>query len=783
MVLVFTLSSFSASGSGCVNHLDCTGAEIDAAEIFIWLPSALNTDESRFGRTGTVNGGVNLDGTTKKLGDFSGDFLDTTNDPIVFGPDVDFDNVINFTVCTWTDFSSTASTEHFITRRQPIASGDWGLSASGVGNFVTAINGPTVSFSSATLAGAHFNLICAVFNYTNGNQNVQLIYNDTVVNDDVTVRVPTSSLSNLVLGDSGAGNDGQGLNARMDTILYYNLSLSSDDISEHFFNNGDGAEPPFAAAAPDLKEFTITSTDLYDGISLSNITLNVSNSTFHFVTRTVNGTIILNNRTIPAFDKFYRFDFQVNDSGGYFNRSFLVNNITDAGSFAGEVFQSVQQVFAFDILADTIINIFTVKTNLSSDTTTSGEILILIKKGTWQLNISAPNFDTVVTNFTISALQNNTLNISMGSIFTFNLIREENNLAFQTNLTNTTELNIFCPNETINIIFNTTGNQNNATRIINCEFTLMQISVDYGILGSYFRTLIPPFSQKNITWYLIDLVQGDTAIQRIIKLLDLTGEFDDAILTVKRTVGGVIRTIIDQRFDIASEVNLFLVKNGLYTISIATEAQEVILGNLIPTEAGTQTITLPKTEFVPDEVTLNGNITWDYTFNTSQNILRMQYLDNTNMTTLVRFTVFNGSQPTQQLFIGESNQNSSVTITFNQAFANNTYLSTLFFAHPGLSNVTEKKAWYETTGAAGALDLRGWSVDEQIDLKKWISWIFLAIWGLLWSRRHIGIGMSTLVIWLWIFKTWQWIDISNVVFGFVVLMAVIGWLVETIKKG
>ena len=107
----------------------------------------------------------------------------------------------------------------------------------------------------------------------------------------------------------------------------------------------------------------------------------------------------------------------------------------------------------------------------------------------------------------------------------------------------------------------------------------------------------------------------------------------------------------------------------------------------------------------------------------------------------------------------------------------------MFFEHPGLSNVTEKRGWYETNaGIGGALDLVGWTPLEQQEIKGWIAWIFLAIWGLLWSRRHIGIGMSTLVIWLWVFRQWEWIEVNNVVFGFVVLMAVVGWLVETLKK-
>ena len=532
----------------------------------------------------------------------------------------------------------------------------------------------------------------------------------------------------------------------------------------------------------DLQFFTLTAKDTYDDTALTNITVSISNSSFSFNTSTVNGTIIINNRSISSFNKFYDIEFRINDTEGYFNSTFLNINISDTNSFQGSLFQSVLRLQAIDGLTNLTISDFTARTNSSIDSTTTGEILILIKKGNFQLNVTALGFDKLVTNFNIAALANNSLNVTMGSIFNFRLIREETNTPFDFNSTNSTDLTVFCPSETIRITFNTT---NNISQTINCQFDLMQMTVDYGVLGSYFRTLTPPFSQKNITWYLIDLIAGDTAIQKIIRLVDLTGDFDNATLTVKRAIPRetTLKTMIEQKFDISNEVNLFLIKDALYTINIENEDEDIALGNLIPTEAGTQTITLPKIAFVPQETTLGDDISWSYTFNITLGILRLQYVDTTNLTTLVRFTVRNGSSPNlNQLFRAESDNNSTVTMTFNQVLANTTYVSELFFEHPGLSNFTETRPWYEFGGVVGALNLEGWSDIEQINFKKWFTWIFIFIWGMLWTRRYIGIGMTTLVIWLWIFKTLKWIDVSNLVFGFVALLAVVGWIVEAIKK-
>ncbi|KKL09611.1 hypothetical protein LCGC14_2564150, partial [marine sediment metagenome] len=205
-------------------------------------------------------------------------------------------------------------------------------------------------------------------------------------------------------------------------------------------------------------------------------------------------------------------------------------------------------------------------------------------------------------------------------------------------------------------------------------------------------------------------------------------------------------------------------------------------GNLIPTEAGEQTITLPKIDFVPQETILGDNVSWSYTFNITSNILRMQYNDKTNRTTLVRFTVFNDTtNGLQQLFTAQSENNASVTITFNQAFANTTYITELFVKHTDFTNFTEKKMFYQFKGS-GAIDLLGWTPTEQTSIKKWIAWIFLAVLGMLFSRRYMGIGMTSLIIFLWLFRQWNWIEVPNLIFGFVTLLVVVGWLVDAMRR-
>ncbi len=537
---------------------------------------------------------------------------------------------------------------------------------------------------------------------------------------------------------------------------------------------------------PATEKYIINAKDFLN-LPIVNLTVNITNGSnldeFNVILSTVNGTINIDNRTVEAFGKdFYTFLIMANDSGGWFNATIQNVNITDGGITTAEMFQSVLRVTAFDAFDNSTISSFSATTNFSasegSGSTTNGELLLLMNLGNYSLTVSASGFEDTNIDFHRLALDNTTLNVSMGSTFSFSLFREETGLPFNTNATNQTKLEIVCPQETIRVIFN---NVSNISKIINCQFTLMQIVVDYGTQGSYFRTLIPDFTQRQIDWYLIDLNLGDIVIQRIISLLDLTKEFVSAKLTVKRAVNGTTKNVIEQRFDASDEVNLFLVKNGLYTMEIDNGVQTILLGNLIPTEAGTQTITLPAIEFVPQETILGGNVTFSYTFNATQGILRMQYLDTSNKTTLIRFTVFENS--TMQVFSGESLNNASAIITFNQVVGNITYNTELFVQHQDFINFTDKKVFFQLTGtSSGALDLEGWTPAEQRDLKKWFAFIFLAIWGLMFSRLHAGIGMTTLIIWLWIFRIFEWVEVSGLIFGFLALLAVIGWVVEAMRK-
>ncbi|KKK53811.1 hypothetical protein LCGC14_3091000, partial [marine sediment metagenome] len=62
------------------------------------------------------------------------------------------------------------------------------------------------------------------------------------------------------------------------------------------------------------------------------------------------------------------------------------------------------------------------------------------------------------------------------------------------------------------------------------------------------------------------------------------------------------------------------------------------------------------------------------------------------------------------------------------------------------------------------------------------AFVFLAAWVLIFSSFHAGIAVGTMAIWLWLFRFWQWIEVSNLIFGFILLIAIVVWIVEAMKR-
>ena len=572
------------------------------------------------------------------------------------------------------------------------------------------------------------------------------------------------------------------------TILFGNTSSNGEN---QIFYSKDSGQPAAdlpglqiiyigTPTAEDLQQFTVTAKDEYDGSALSNITLIISNSSNKYTFSTENGTIYIQNRTIEKFGVSYKINITSNQSNGYFNITYNNINISDGGSKQFNIAQSYISINVTDTISGMGLSSFTVYTNYSSHSGTNGNIILATKEGYHIFNITSSQYPLQEYSYTIGVKENLTFYANISPSFNFYLRREADNSVFDIESTNSTKLTIYCPNKNIIITFrNNTYNSTEENATVDCQFTYMKIDVTYDD-SSYFRTLIPETSQQNVTWWLLDLTK-DTGVQKILQLVDLTGEWSSGLMRIKTAIDQNNEDIIEQEFDISTGVILYLLKDSLYTISIENNdrTKERQLGSLIADSAGTTTITYPNIPFYPENTVLADNISWSYYFNTTTHILRLQYQDTTSSTEEITWKIYNGSN-TSLLLQQFTSTSSDITFTYQPVYENLTYFTTLFIQHELLDfNITENKVFGYTPPPS---DFEGWTPEEESNIKLYGSVIFLVIWGLLFTAKHAGIGLGSTFIWLLIFRGYGWMPISKMWLSLLGFLAVASWIYEGWRK-
>jgi hypothetical protein len=460
-------------------------------------------------------------------------------------------------------------------------------------------------------------------------------------------------------------------------------------------------------------------------------------------------------------------NFQVNKTN-YFTRTYT--SVNSANDYNATIYQAILRIQARDSVTNTSLNQFYAQIPLYNINTTNGTAYYTVKAGTYNYTISKSGYQTSTGNITINALQTLTTTVYLNPLITFTLYKEADGTLFNVSTTNITELRIICPASVTTLDFKTT-NQSNYTYPVTCAWDVLKIDVTVGA-SPYFRTLIPDHTETDIQFYLIDLT-SETAVQTILLLNDLTGMYIDGILRVKRFVAGVERDIIEQSWDVEGKVNLYLIKNGYYTISlIDTNGQELSLGELIADSAGEKTITVPEIPFIPESY-LGDQISWTWNFNTTR--IRLQYNDTSSTgTTNLTFTVYNGSNMAGPALYSTTSHNITYTsISYILPDVNESYLACMQAIHPVQGLIEECKEYYNGYVVG---DWSAWSAADALKWKNWASAFIIVILLLLFSS-HIAVGMAFCAILMFAMIQLQWLTFGNTILNYVLLGL---WVVITV---
>lgn len=435
------------------------------------------------------------------------------------------------------------------------------------------------------------------------------------------------------------GNDGGTLspfNGSIDEFAFFNTTLNAAQVLD-LYRTG-------------IPMFKIRAKDVYDASVISNYSAFIEGIGTY---ESENNELV--TRIIPNSTSLYNITISSTQNGGYFNKTYW--NTSTTTTLNATLYQSTLNITAVNILNGTVLTVFNGSTPLQSFTTTNGTGVLYLKAGDYNLTISGNSgYSSQINPVTMEALTSVLFQANLSPLLTFRFIREKTNTGFNVTSHNIT-LYIYCPSNTTS----QTVTSNTTIVPIGCQWSFMQVTVQNGA-NSYFRTLIPGYSETSINWYLVDLV-FDTAVETILRLNDLTGQYYNGSITVNKFINNSNVDIIEQLWDLENKVTLYLLRDALYSLTINAPAGQSTrnLGYLVADTASDKTITLPVIEISPT-VILGGLV--NYAFNVNDTLNFLSYNDTSATTSNITFTVYNGTNSSKIIYQVSNTNVGSATFTY-----------------------------------------------------------------------------------------------------------------------
>jgi hypothetical protein len=513
--------------------------------------------------------------------------------------------------------------------------------------------------------------------------------------------------------------------------------------------------------------FTITAQNIHGNASLTNFSAHIEGvGTFSDTAGTITTNITSNSTRLYNVTAY---------KTGYFNVTYENYNVSS--DLLADLYQSILNVRVYEPLRAAYADDFTTNVSTDSTTTTTGITTHYLNTSTYSVTVYDDSFDTTTESVTLSAAETTNLTINVSSGILFRLYDEKTLDPFWTNETQTTTMTIYCPTSSQEVTFNASANQWNKTVYVNCQWTFMKMDLTYAD-SSYFRTLISDYNETTIDWYLPD-PNEDLVVQIILTINDLTGEFEDGVAVLEKAIESNEYTILEQYFDVESSVTAYLIKDGLYTLTLrATDGTTRSVGFIIPDAAGEKQINVPDISFVPSG-TVGSYISYSWSDNATP--IRFNYVDSGAITTNVTFKVYNGTSGVQVYLTSAANPTET---TFSYAGAENeSYVACFNATITGHENVFACKPYLEH-GKYGRPD--GFDEDNsKIFWNALCCLVILLMLGLSYYNSTMSYGMISAFMYVAIALDWlNFISTGwDLAFSSIVAaMAVFSYFVEVINK-
>lgn len=339
----------------------------------------------------------------------------------------DYNSFGEFMVTAWVN--STTNGVYQVILAQPHSSSDWDFKmmarSGGHDNKVWYASdgdfGGDLLSDSAYTGDGNFHFLAWVWNGTHGT-----LYVDGVLQ---SIQLADASLVDPGTDDLGIGcytYNNQCYKGAIDDLIIWNSTSaggteSTQAIIDYMYNSGTGRTLSYGSPPPSLDpallEYEFTAVDLYSGSALNNISVNITNSSFHFSESTTNGTLRVNNQSVGSFNVSYDIKIKVNDTGGYYDITYSDLNLTEGGDLEAKLYQAILYVNITEATTGTGVTDFNITTgDQLNKSNSSGYAKMLLSSGTYDLTAHPggaylPSRDNV----TLTALTENYLTIEVGT--------------------------------------------------------------------------------------------------------------------------------------------------------------------------------------------------------------------------------------------------------------------------------------------------------------------------------------------------------------------------------
>lgn len=555
-----------------------------------------------------------------------------------------------------------------------------------------------------------------------------------------------------------------------ETVAFYNSDVSTAGNYSAWVYCNDSSSTINNSFWFYIQPWNITASDHYNTTSLQNFSASVAGrGVFNTTTGTITTDIPLNYASL----------FDINISADtYLTRGYSSQNPNE--TLQAELWQYQLNLYVYDAVNNQSISSFDVNASLMGFAGSSGLATLYLTAENHSINISATNYGNYSLNIegTAETIENRTIYIQ--PYINISIRREKTDEPFNTSGTQYTKVFFYCPGSTIEQEFNTTSGESSIYIPVNCSWDFIKLDVIYNDT-SYFRTLIPDYDERDITFYALDLTE-DLGVQVILRLNDLVGSYTDGKVLISKPISSTEQYIIQQLWDMESKATLYLLKDSYYTVKIVDNDGLITrtLGSLVADAAEEKIVTVPELSFRPDKV-LGTNISWDW--QDTATTIRLIYNDTLDSTSSLIFSVYYSENlslayQTTEIGLGVG----SFTYTAGNAS---------FLACFNTTNAISQYVIYDCHIYVGAMDsfLGDWSDFDSDDVSKYLTWFGTAvvIIALLMFAPAPEWALSMAAVFGLFFMKIGWLTygstaLDSTIIMILALLAVLGFIRRTFNK-